>query len=576
MKTSGIFLTFFLPSLILLMNIFGCANPLPPSGGPRDTIPPKIIEYFPENGRTNYREKYVKIKFDKYMDKNSVQENTTIIPSLNTEFDWSGKQLKIEFLEQPDENTTYSISLGSEIKDWKGNKPDESFSIIFSTGNNIDSGKITGKLTTNNPAGASVLLYKLPNDSNEFRIFDITTEKPNYYIQIGSSGLFEIKALKDGFYRLIAIRDKYKNRIYDDGDDDFGAYFEDIYIKQDSVVDVKIKLGPPIDNLGPILYDAIPVSNNIIELIFSEPLDSNYLSPNAVSIHRLEDNNQLDEISPFSIIFSTESNFKLMLFLSENLDTSYNYLVKCNLNSDIALRDTIGNIIRDTANSVVFTPATKEVKIIPSLISASLQDSSVNVYPKSEFEFVFNLPLQKRDYNNLFKLINLTDNSSEKSEVFFKTDNIITIKPVKKLSSDCWYELSLQSDSIFSFNNMKMSVSTFSYKFKTADIRNHSGISGNLKTNYRCKGEFFVIIKNTITKKIEITKTNKFLEWNFDDLPPGDYEFEVFCDEDGNGRYSFGYAKEFRFSERFFIPKDKITLKSRWKLENYQLELNYK
>lgn len=557
----------------ILIYFSGCANPLPPSGGPRDTIPPKIVEYFPQNGLTNYRENYVKIKFDKYMDKNSVQQNTAIIPSLNADFVWSGKELKIKFLDEPEKNTTYSITLGTELQDWKGNKPSEAFSVIFSTGDNIDSGKIKGKLITANPVGASIFLYKLPSDSLEIKSFDITKEKPNYKIQIGSSGFFEIKALKDGIYRLIALRDIYKNGIYDYGEDEFGAYIEDIYIKQDSVVNIKLKLGPVIDKLGPMLYDVIPISNKIIEANFSEPLDSNFLFPKSISLKKLNKNNIEEEINPKSIIFSLESRYKLLIFFSENLDTSASYRLECKLNKDIALRDTSGNIIRDTANSIVFNPVAKELLLIPTLITPPLKDSSQNISPDKDFYFVFNVPLKRQNYDNLFKLINLTENSIEKIKILFSADNIIIIKPENKLSSDVWYVLSFQTDSILSIENTKFPDSVFTYHFKTADIRNYSGISGILKTNFDCVGDFYIIIKNQLTKTFFQTKVNDKLEWKFDDLPPGDYEFEVFCDEDGDSKYSYGEAKEFKFSERFFLPKDKVSLKPRWKFENYQIEI---
>ena len=36
----------------------GCANQMSPGGGDADTVPPQIIELFPENGTTNYHENY--------------------------------------------------------------------------------------------------------------------------------------------------------------------------------------------------------------------------------------------------------------------------------------------------------------------------------------------------------------------------------------------------------------------------------------------------------------------------------------------------------------------------------------
>ena len=61
---------------VMLFIGFGCANPLPPSGGPDDATPPEIIEFIPADAALNYRDKDIVLRFSEYVDKNSVIENT--------------------------------------------------------------------------------------------------------------------------------------------------------------------------------------------------------------------------------------------------------------------------------------------------------------------------------------------------------------------------------------------------------------------------------------------------------------------------------------------------------------------
>jgi len=42
----------------------GCAKIVMPSGGPKDTTPPKVLAEKPENASTNFQGKTIKITFD--------------------------------------------------------------------------------------------------------------------------------------------------------------------------------------------------------------------------------------------------------------------------------------------------------------------------------------------------------------------------------------------------------------------------------------------------------------------------------------------------------------------------------
>ena len=107
---------------------FGCANPLPPSGGPDDTTPPEIIEFIPADAALNYRDKDIVLRFSEYVDKNSVIENVRINPELPLEFSWSGKRLTILPNSAMLDNTTYCLSIEPNYKDLSGNKPRTAFS----------------------------------------------------------------------------------------------------------------------------------------------------------------------------------------------------------------------------------------------------------------------------------------------------------------------------------------------------------------------------------------------------------------------------------------------------------------
>ena len=52
---------------ICLLLLWGCANVVPPSGGPKDTSPPKVVYVEPGYRSTNFKGNKIVILFDEYI-----------------------------------------------------------------------------------------------------------------------------------------------------------------------------------------------------------------------------------------------------------------------------------------------------------------------------------------------------------------------------------------------------------------------------------------------------------------------------------------------------------------------------
>ena len=193
--------------ILLFLNLLflvGCANQMSPGGGEVDKIPPTIIESFPKDGTINFTEKYLEVKFSEFIDRSSVQNAIFISPALQRgyEYEWTGKTLTIEIKDTLKENTTYTVTIGTDISDANNrNKMAEAFTFAFSTGNKIDKGKIAGKVYDDKPDGVLIYAYQQENE------FDPFTKKPDYISQVGSNGKFSLAGLRDGGYKIMAIRD---------------------------------------------------------------------------------------------------------------------------------------------------------------------------------------------------------------------------------------------------------------------------------------------------------------------------------------------------------------------------------
>ena len=217
------FLSGFFPlipiALILgsMMFSHSCANTTtPPTGGPKDTIPPLITEVYPELGMTNVPVHGTKleIKFNEYV---VVKDPKSLFLSPPLErmpkYKIKGKSVVITFESDLDSNKTYTLDLTNAIADNNEGNMYPGFTLVFSTGEKIDSMMVTGIVQDCNTLapvkGATVMLYKDPADSAVF------LSRPDAAVKTDDWGFFCLRNIQDTVYRIYAVFDENNNNKYD-------------------------------------------------------------------------------------------------------------------------------------------------------------------------------------------------------------------------------------------------------------------------------------------------------------------------------------------------------------------------
>ena len=209
-----------IPAAIVLASMIfshSCANTTtPPSGGPKDTIPPVIKKLSPAQGSVNIPVHGTKLEFtfDEYV---KVKDPKAIYLSPPLEraprFRIKGKTLVVYFESDLDSNTTYTLDLTGAVVDNHENNPFPGFTLVFSTGSEIDSMLVTGTVQDCNTLqpvqGATVMLYKDAADSAVFLKRPVAAAKTDQW------GFFCIRNIKDTVYRVYAIKDENNNNLYD-------------------------------------------------------------------------------------------------------------------------------------------------------------------------------------------------------------------------------------------------------------------------------------------------------------------------------------------------------------------------
>lgn len=198
-----------------------CANTsTPPEGGPKDTIPPVIVEVLPADMSINHprdiRHSQVSFEFNEYVALNNPSSYIFLSPPQTKPptAKIKGKKVVVSFAEPLDSSRTYSLSLGEAVKDNNEGNPFPPYTISFSTGGHIDSLFVSGNIMEASSMlpmpNVTVLFHTDPSDSAIFKVLPKAAAKSDAW------GYFTVRNLQaDTVYRVFAIEDLNNNNLYD-------------------------------------------------------------------------------------------------------------------------------------------------------------------------------------------------------------------------------------------------------------------------------------------------------------------------------------------------------------------------
>lgn len=209
----SLFLIFI--TAILIFSSSGCANMIPPTGGPRDSLPPVLVAAVPKDSATNFTGDRITLNFDEFVEIQNAFENILVSPTPNNVPIITSRlrNVTIRIKDTLEPNTTYSINFGNALRDVNEGNVYKDFTYVFSTGKALDqntlSGKVimaeTGKIDTT----LIVVLHRNLADSA------VAKEKPRYVTKLDGKGNFTFRNLAAGTFALYAIPNEF-SRHYDD------------------------------------------------------------------------------------------------------------------------------------------------------------------------------------------------------------------------------------------------------------------------------------------------------------------------------------------------------------------------
>jgi hypothetical protein len=511
----------YLPILpLLLLSASSCANVVPPTGGEPNKTPLRVLATVPEQRALNARPSYISLEFNNYIQQRAqLYQSIFLTPSVKTEYSWAGKTLFIAFQEPLDSSATVALTLGTQFSDWDNNKPESAFTLIFSTGDKLDSGTIRAKVEAEKPEGLMAFLYPL-GEENAPDTLNPGTTKPKYKTQVGSNKTIEFPALSKGRYRLFLLRDEYRNDLLDVGVDAFGMLTGDIRLEEGGTEEVLIRLAPVEDRLPPSILEVRPVSPRRLVVRMSEKIHPASLNLSAVGV--ADSARFADSISLGGVRTDSAAEPRI---LYAHLDVQNPALLHCYADRSLvrsganaekpwrfslgAVRDSAGNVVTDEGGVFYFRfsqessaasladtalPALARAVVLnaPSLSPFSLPelaDSAQGVPLAPRIGLVFTAPITLATVNAGgagFEIL-WEESGNPPRTILARAEtengNVLALQATAPaaLSPNAWYSIGLRLRDIAAWHGAPLRDSIVVIHFQTDNPKEYGGVSGVLR-----------------------------------------------------------------------------------------------
>lgn len=556
--------------IVFLMT--ACAKIVAPTGGPKDVTPPKVVKEQPANRNLNFHEKSIKITFNEFVVLNNPSKTVVVSPPLkeNPELEVVNKSVVIRLPDSLRENTTYSIVLAETIKDFTEGNILPIYEYTFSTGTQIDSFMLSGKLIdakTLQPV-KDILIFLYDEDIDSLP----KTTRPTYLTKTQSNGIFTFNNIKNDDYKLFALNDINANMIYDLPNEKI-AFANETYSSwpMPQAKDTTKHTDSTLVEI-PIAKDTMSTEKQhpeILLLLFQEK-DTNQAMLKYINtkenIYQFPYKTDFksftarhlggQELSYFQIIASTKDT--VTWYLKEAItDTSlYEFTVN-------------GNHI-DTVHIKPFKKMGKpnnRKQEIPKLGVNLLNQG--NIFKPLVLSFSYPIKPTEDFKVMIVKLLNSGNDTIVQS--YSIPDTFLLSLPINfNFEQKIPYQLVIRDSVFFGYNGT--ANDSISVRFTTKSEKDF----GNLQMNYHLKdanSQYIVYLlnnKDAILQENIITKDCKI---DYTHLAPGNYKLKVIKDILPNGIWDTGnYNSKFQPEPLFFFEKP-INIRGYWDLEeDFDLE----
>ncbi len=545
----------------------GCAGQFPPSGGPVDRTPPKIIYSSPSQKELNFGFRKLIVTFDKYMSEMDV-DNAIYFPpysSKDVSLDWSGKDLTISLHKPLEKNRTYILTIGAGAKDLRGNHLAGAVNLVFSTGAMIDTGTVSGNIFSEKAQPYTVAAF--PVNAN------IDTLNPSknlakYVTQSDDSGKYVMQGLADGKYRLICFDDQLRNFTYAPQSDAYSSATNDVEIAK-SVRNVNdINFVPSIEDTSlPQLYGAELAANGSLILKFSEIIDSASVSAARFVIR----DSITNQIYPVDYAVRLEGNkFDIVLGMRERIPLRRKYFV------------TVSDSVMDLQSNRMLpqnNPAAIEIDSAATDLAPYYFNFADSLKNMTAYDTLFCQFVSKSVYEDSGRVeVSLLDSAgNDVQRAIVRGPATIFNVLFAKLNSASWYSVrvrypksSFDTTGKGPFPGGGSKDSIVVRHFKMVDFATLGDIEGKVSPTF--PGRQLIVVAVGKDGKKFLSFADDKGEFKLTGIPSGNYTVRAYVRHDSSVQHFRGKSYPYQFAEPFGIYPDEAKVRERWATEGVEIK----
>ena len=522
-----------------------CANAVAPTGGPKDNMPPVVVEAVPENNSVNFIGKKIEITFDEYITLENANQNVLISPPLSEKPDIKlhNKTVVVKFKESLAPNTTYTINFGSAIKDLHEGNLFKDFVYSFATGDHIDTLSVKGNVLSaadKKPVeNAYVGLYAADLD----QVSDLPmSAKPNYITKTDKEGRFSLNGLADKNYLIFALKDVNSNLYFDQPNEEV-AFLDSLVHPNDSISHT-LYMFTELDSTQVLLEKKL-IEEGLLRFVFRHPAkDAVVMTP---------------EMLP--------DTFNLVTMHSAEYDTIWWYFTP-NVMDSLWVQVKYDTVINDSSRySLKFkeSGSNRRRKTEPKKLTVSNNLlNRVGLIPGHDLILKFSEPIisyQMQD-SAIFKC----DSTVYYGRLAFEPADEYGMKYrlTTPFSADSSYSFEIPDSVFWGIRGRTNDVIRADFHVLKDDEYGNIYI-----TVAPPKGMKQVVVQLTdesgkVLKEDAITKKQEVM---FDYLMPAKYKLRAILDADRNGKWSTGNYHHHTLPETILDYKDPLELKAGWDID---------
>ena len=586
-KSGLIFPLVMLPVIAVIL-FSRCAREMTTlTGGPRDTIPPVLVESEPPNYSVEFDSKEIEIEFNEFIQLEEMEQQFLSSPPFeeDPEIKMKGKGIEIELQEPLEDSTTYTLNFGNAIVDYTEGNPIRNFKYVFSTGKSLDSMRVEGRAydAFNLKARENVLvmLYDELNDSVPYKRI------PDYVSRTDEQGYYSISNIRQDTFKVFALDDLNNNYLYDSREEQIGfvdslAIFEKQMIEQyDTIYSQQ-----PANTMIPA--DSLPIDTIIHRKYMGYPPETFIMAMfNEASREQYLKSYQRKQPMKVDFIFNRPIRDSLRFTLLDSVERKNWYIKKTSRQGDTVsywLRDTslyyqeylkfqVGYQQLDSTNQLQWTSDTLELSYIFEEGEKTAQDTleiennaSKNFNLNQKLRLTLPYPVQSIDTASitLEEMVNDSVVKPAKFQIERQESNLRSVYLDVKWKPNANYHLTLLPRAIR--NIYGVYHDTLDVRLKTRPEHYY----GSLKVRLTSMDSDFILQLVQSSKDEEdvireqYTKDMKEGVITFNYLPPEEYLLKIIFDRNGNKEWDTGDYLEHEQPEKVRYNPEKVNIRSNW------------